>query len=38
MSRHYCPGEDCAYCQRRIEAIEYERDCPEPVDDYYDGT
>ncbi len=37
--RHNCPGDDCGYCERRIEAAEYQRDYA--ADDYpehYDGT
>jgi hypothetical protein len=35
MTQHYCPGDYCAFCERRIAEIEYEREFG--VADYYDG-
>ncbi|ASR85366.1 hypothetical protein SEA_TIERRA_68 [Mycobacterium phage Tierra] len=36
---HRCSGDDCGYCERRIEQAEYERDYPaDDYPDYYDGT
>ncbi|AFN37809.1 hypothetical protein FGG44_gp68 [Mycobacterium phage MacnCheese] len=38
MARHYCHGDGCGYCEARIAEIEYERDHPDEVHPYYDGT
>ncbi|ASR84811.1 hypothetical protein SEA_HURRICANE_66 [Mycobacterium phage Hurricane] len=38
MARHRCSGDGCGYCERRIAEIEYERDYPDEVHDYFDGT
>ncbi|ASR85754.1 hypothetical protein SEA_EDUGATOR_57 [Mycobacterium phage Edugator] len=40
VADHYCTGDDCFHCERRISQVEYERDCYRDDDypDYYDGT
>lgn len=34
MSRHDCPGDDCRYCQQRIDAAESARDHGELASDW----
>lgn len=40
MRHHYCIGDDCLHCARRIEQAEYERAVygDDDYPDYYDGT
>lgn len=40
VAQHYCTGDDCWHCERKISEAEYERDCFRDDDypDYYDGT
>lgn len=39
MSDHYCMGDDCFTCERKIDEIEYERHVfDDDYPDYYDGT
>lgn len=40
VADHYCTGDDCWNCERRISQAEYERDCygDDDYPEYYDGT
>lgn len=40
VAQHYCTGDDCWHCERKISEVEYGRDCFRDDDypDYFDGT